>query len=128
MSDNLREPETRSSSDQGAGFLWIGLLLPPIAWALQMQVNYWMVRGACARLSNAALFVSMLVAVTLVLIAGLSAWVGWRKAGQKWPSSFGDVISRRRFMAVLGLFMTGMFLVVIIAQGIAALVIQPCQL
>jgi hypothetical protein len=128
MSDDLRQHETTSSGDQGAGVLWIGLLLPPIAWALQMQVNYWMVRGACARLSNVSLFVVTLVAVTLVLLAGVSAWLGWRKVGQKWPSSFGDSISRRRFMAVLGLFMTGMFLLVIVAQGIAAIMIQPCQL
>jgi hypothetical protein len=128
MSEDLREQETRSAADQGAGVLWIGLLLPPIAWALQMQVNYWMVRGACARSSNLALFAVTLVAVALVLIAGLSAWFGWRNVGQKWPSSFGDVISRRRFMAVLGLFMTGTFLLVIVAQGIAAIMIQPCQL
>jgi hypothetical protein len=128
MSDDLREQEARSSADQGSGVLWIGILLPPITWALQMQVNYWMVRGACARLSNLALFTVTLIALTLVLIAGLSAWLGWRKVGQKWPSSFGDVISRRRFMAVLGLFMTAMFALVITAQGIAAIMIPPCQL
>ena len=122
------EKEERVATRSGEPVLWIGVLGPPIVWALQMQLNYWLVRGTCARLSNTAFVVVTLISVGLLCLAGLSSLLAWRRVGTAWPNSFENVISRRRFMAVLGLLMTGMFLLVIIAQGIGAFVFHPCQL
>ena len=120
--DEAGRPGSRNFS------LWIGLLLPPITWALQMQFNYWLIRGACARGSSAALFAVTLISLVLVALAGFSSFLAWQRVGQKWPSSFGDRVSRNRFLAVMGLLMAGMFFVVVVAQGIAAIVFHPCQL
>jgi hypothetical protein len=108
--------------------LWVGLLLPPLVWAAQMEINYWLLRGACARGSNVAFLVIMLIAVFLVSLAALCGWVSWRRFSQDWLRDAGVRISRSHFMAMLGLFSSGMFFLVIVAQGIGALVFHPCQL
>lgn len=107
--------------------MWIGPLLPAITWAVQMQLNYWLLRGACARASNAGLYVTSVIAVVLVCIAGLGCWLAWRRLRQLWPSAYRDDDVRNRFLAVLGLLMAGMFLLAIIAQAVATIVFDPCQ-
>ena len=124
----LSKGEAGRAGSNGNPFSWIGLLLPPITWALQMQFNYWLVRGTCARGSNAALFAVTLISLLLVMLGGFSSFLGWRRVGEKWPSSFGDRVTRDRFMAVMGLLMAAMFFVVILAQGVGATVFHPCQL
>jgi len=134
MSDELVPVMVQSRDEAGKArgngnfSLWIGLLLPPITWASQMQFNYWLVRGACARGSNAALFAVTLISLLLVILAAFSSFLGWQRVREKWPGSFGDRVTRDRFMAVMGLLMAGIFFVVVVAQGIAAIIFHPCQL
>jgi hypothetical protein len=92
-----------------------------------MQLNYWLVRGACVRQSGLAVNLVTLVSVLLLLFAAVNSWLAWSRLGREWPSGLGDAISRQRFLAVLGLLMNGIFFIVILAQGIAAFVLHPCQ-
>ena len=69
-----------------------------------------------------------LISLVLVTLGGLGSFLGWQRVGEKWPSSFGDRVTRDRFMAVMGLLMAGIFFVVVVAQGIAAIIFHPCQL
>jgi hypothetical protein len=118
----------RQTSSGRQLLLWIGLLLPPLVWALQMEINYWLLRGACARGSSGAFLVVLSIALLLVGLAALSAWLSWRRLSQNWLRDAGLRISRSQFMAMLGMFSSGMFFLVIVAQGIGALVFHPCQL
>jgi uncharacterized iron-regulated membrane protein len=118
---------TRGSGGYG---MWIGPILPAVIWAVQMQLNYWLLRGACAGGSNIALYSAFLVAIVCVFIAGLGCWLAWMRVKEIWPNGYGghsEEDGSSRFLAVLGLLMAGMFLIVIIAQGIATLVLSPCQ-
>jgi hypothetical protein len=132
MEDNKREiTAERALNGQTArrGYgMWLGPLLPAIAWALQMQLNYWLVRGACARGSNLALRSVILIAMVAVFVAGLGCWFAWLRLKDIWPTGHHELQARSRFLAVLALLMAGMFLLVIIAQGVATLVFDPCQL
>jgi len=112
-----------------AGYaMWIGPLLPAVAWAVQMQLNYWLLRGACARASNLALRSVFLVAIVSVFIGGLGCWLAWLRLKDIWPTRHREQQERSRFLAVLSLLMAAMFLLVIIAQGVATLIFDPCQL
>ena len=102
---------------------WITWIFPPAIWAVQMQLNYWFVRGACARGSSLALVMAATASVVIVGIEGFICWLAWRRLQQVWANE--DV--RERFMAMLGVLTAGMFLLVIIAQGLAPLFIGPCQ-
>jgi hypothetical protein len=122
------EPNNRFYSAPGLLGLWTGVLLPPTVWALQMQINYVLVRKACTQGSSLALYVVSIVALAAAVAAALIALTNWRRSGPTWPSGAADLFTRSRFLAVLGLLMSAMFFLVILAQGIATVVFPPCQL
>ena len=107
--------------------LWGGILAAPLAWFLQMQVNYALVPWACA---TGHLFVLRLVTLGGLAVAAagaLLAWREWRRMGGEWPKGAGGPQMRSRFMAVLGLLISIMFFLVILAQGIPNFILSPCQ-
>jgi hypothetical protein len=128
MSDELtHEGEVRPRMGAHPG-LWVGVLLPPIIWALQMEVNYWAVRGACVRGGNIRLYSVTAIALLLIVISGLCAWIGESRSGTGERVERGTVVSNTRFMLALGLFSCAVFFIAVIAQGLAAIVFNPCQL
>jgi hypothetical protein len=127
MSDNLIENNRRPSMGVHPG-LWIGLLLPPVIWALQMQINYWAVRGACVRGSNIRLYSVTAIALMLIVFCALCAWIGARRSSAGDRVAGPTVVSNSRFMFALGLLSGAVFFIAVMAQGMAAIVFHPCQL
>jgi NhaP-type Na+/H+ or K+/H+ antiporter len=107
--------------------LWAGVLLPPIVWAIQMEINYALVRRACSTERNLALYAVTIMALALTLVSTLISWSTWRKSGMGWPSEAADARTRKSFLSVLGLLSSAMFFLVILAQGIATVFFHPCQ-
>jgi hypothetical protein len=128
MSDQLTEQQQSRPSMGVHPTLWLGLLLPPIVWAVQMQLNYWAVRGACARGDNVRLYAVTLIALLIIVLSGLVAWVGANRITGDQRFEQAGVITNQKFMLALALFGTGIFILAVAAQGIAAIVIHPCQL
>ena len=128
MSDELTE-EGKVAPGMGVHpGLWAGVLLPPAIWALQMQINYWAVRGACARGGNVRLYAVTSIALVMILLSGLLAWVGARRSNAGGKVEWGALVSSSRFMFALALLICAVFLLAVLAQGIAAIFIHPCQL
>jgi hypothetical protein len=109
--------------------LWAGLLAGPVVWLLQFQTNYTLVPLLCrSGARNLALHAVFVVALLLVAAAGLLAWRNFRAAGATTrDEDEAGVIPRTRFMSLLGLCVTGVFFVVIVAQWVASWVFGPCQ-
>ena len=108
--------------------LWTGVLGGPLAWALQMQAGYALVRFSCPRH-----WLSIIHhAVTLLLLAAavactVVAWREWQRVGRGKPQSAeGGVAGRSRFLAVLGIFDSGLFSLVIFAQWLPLFFLSPC--
>ena len=107
--------------------LWIGLLFPAFVTAAQFQINLVLVRQACAAQHRSGLFAVTIIAIVLTLAASAVAFVIWRRSGQRWLSESGDRDTRVRFLSVWALLGNGIFLLLIIAQGIATIIFDPCQ-
>jgi hypothetical protein len=109
--------------------MWLGLLLPPLAWAAQLQTLYalqsWLcVRGGGLALPNA---ISLLAAMS----ASAGGWLAWHalrvlRAEPAYRSA--QTRSRAQFMAALGVGLSSVFLTAIVASWIPHYFLSPCPL
>lgn len=111
---------------RGIALLWLGVLAGPIAWALQLQVNYSLMPWICGGGSMLVVHVVTVAALLLAAIGAFAAWRSWQHAGRGWPSGAGDVIERTRFMAVWGMVFSTLFFVLIVMQAIPSFILPPC--
>jgi hypothetical protein len=107
--------------------LWVGALFPAFVAAAQFQINFVLVRQACASQHHVRLYVVTGTAILLTLVASAIVFAIWRRSGQRWPGEAFDRDTRVRFLAVWALLGNAIFLLLIIAQGIATIVFDPCQ-
>jgi hypothetical protein len=119
------EQEERGTTPKA---LWLLVVAAPIIVAIEMQTNYVLVRQACSAQRNIALYLVTIVAIVLTVTTALISLAVWRVEGITWPTESPDLSARIRFIAVLGMLSSGMSLLVIVAQGIATVLFNPCQL
>lgn len=107
--------------------LWTGVLLPPIAFLINLEVAYALVPAACSSRNTLALHLVHLVCLGLVLLGGLTAWRCWKAMGATWPSEEGGRLARSRFMAAIGVLLSGFVALVVVADWIPSFMLDPCQ-
>jgi len=107
--------------------LWTGVLAGPIGWLLQFQARYSLVDWACSAGKTYVLHVISLGFLAIALGSGFLSLRLWRSVGCKWPSDSQDGRAARvTFLSSLGVLTSGMFSLVIVAQALPALWIDPC--
>ena len=122
------QPPQHLASRAGLIELWAGVLLAPIAWWLHLEIDYILVPFACSKHWHLSLHLVTVLALVLAAWAFLMAWRNWQASGRQWPKAVdGGPVARAQLMAVGGLLSSGMFFLVILAQGITALILGPCQ-
>jgi hypothetical protein len=114
------------SQPQGVAMLWAGLLAGPAAWALDLGVSYALVKWACSSQRTAVLHLITIGALAITAGGALAAW----NALQRTP---GDALDdgarppdRGRFMAVLGLVMSALFALTILANDLPRVMLDAC--
>jgi hypothetical protein len=109
--------------------LWAGCLAGPIAWFLQLEAVYALASGYCGGKGRLGLHLVSLVCLLLAAGGSWASWKGWGTVGHAWPSeSEGGTAGRARFMGALGLMSCLFCALVILAQWIAIVVLDPCPL
>lgn len=120
--------EERLRSRGAVGGLWFALLAPPLTFLAQLEVNYAMVSSLCERGYRWPLTLVTLVAIVVCLAAGVVAWRAWRATDGPWPDYVTPAPSpRSRFMAALGMLVSALFLVLLVAQAIPPFILTACQ-
>lgn len=107
---------------------WLLMVLPAVITAAQHEALFVIVRQACAAQRNLMLYGVNIAALLLIALVALMAYLTWRDVGAEWPSEGADVATRTRFIAVVGLLGSVIFFLVTLAQGIATVYYDPCQL
>jgi heme O synthase-like polyprenyltransferase len=116
--------------------LMVGMLAGPIAWSVQLVANYMLVEVACRGsfppvrvlgLSGAALLV-LGVTLLMALITLYAAYLSYRTRQQLGEEEEGRTRAEKRsaFMALSGVYLSVLFLALIVFSGIPALVLPPC--
>jgi hypothetical protein len=107
--------------------LWAGFLLAPTAFLLNLELAYALVPTACSSQNRLLVHMVHLGCLLIALTGGFFARRLWRSCGETWPGEEGGRVSRSRFMAGIGLLLSALFVLVIVAQWIPSLVLNPCQ-
>ena len=119
---------TALAARERPSLVWLGygFLGPPIVWAVKFMVAYALVPGACSAGGLLFLNVLTLVALGATVLAGVVAARSLRRTRGE-PEEHADPTRRRaRFMAMAGLFTSALFTAVIVAEGLANVLVDPC--
>jgi hypothetical protein len=108
--------------------LWVLVVAGPAILAAEMQANFVLVHEACSAQRSVALYAVVVVAMLLAIATVLIAVSHWKRAGTAWPTEAVDLANRIRFITALGVLSSVMSFLVILAQGIATVHFDPCQL
>jgi hypothetical protein len=117
--DQLEEPVSQL-------MLWIGFLLPPIAWSLHLETVYLLSDYACAYNNFVPNHIASAVCLLISLIGFTVAWFNWQRSGSTWPNGASGAIPRSRFLSALGLLTGALFSALIFAQWLPTIVGVPC--
>ena len=112
---------------QGIVWLWFGMLAPPLAFLLNLQLSYMLVWQACVMGQHLLLHLVPVGTLLLAVGGGVSAWYNWRRTGCTESTEAAGVLPRSHFMAATGLLASGLFILVIVAQWLPNVLLHPCQ-
>jgi hypothetical protein len=111
----------------GNFWLWVGLLLPPLAWITQLQTVYLTSEYGCATSDFLWNHIASAVAIVLSMIGGIIAWRHWQAGGGQTDNESALPKDRKQFMALLGILTGVLFTLVIFAQWLPTLFGVPCD-
>jgi hypothetical protein len=104
----------------------MGLLLPPVAWLLDMQVSYSLVKWACEHNRAPILFMMPVASLTLVALALWISWSSWHAARRHADESGCRPIDRNYLLALAGVAMSLLFGLLILVSLAPRSILSPC--
>jgi hypothetical protein len=113
-------------SGRSIALQWLGLLVPPTAWLLNLEAGYSLSHAACHGSGMLPLHLSSIAALLFAAVGGAISLVMWRRSGSDWPRDAVGGMERGRLLATLGLGGAVFFIVLILTQWIPAFIFQPC--
>jgi hypothetical protein len=125
VSDNPHQPELAGPAPV---LQWAGMFLSPVALLLHMQGNYLLVLYICGTaLGRGVVYAAGFVALALSALGCLAAWVTWARGGHGAPGNDTGALPRTRMLGVVGLGVSAIAFLVLVAQVIAAFVGVTCE-
>src|SRR4051812_32038863 len=108
--------------------LWFAVLGAPFLYLCHHELNYCLVLWACASGKHWVLPVVSGVFLLLLLGSAAVAWQDFRRTpGTPDDASPESPLNRHRLLSTLGLMSAGLFFLLVLAQGIATLILDPCR-
>ena len=123
-------------SSRGAQHYWehVGLmrlmgalLLAPLAWLLDLQISYALVKWSCAHDRPEVL---LLVSLGSLALIGGAAWLSWsalRILRGDGRLEGGRMEDRSYFLALAGLAMSGIFALLVVTSLAPRYLLSPCE-
>lgn len=121
------EPVKTISEKRRSQALAAGMFLAPIAWTLQLQINYSLTESFCR---NGQQWLLHLVSLACLLLAAAGAGIAWMTWSRLTSGSTaeGDArVAGPSFVALGGLVMSLFFMLVIFAMDLPVWWVGACQ-
>jgi hypothetical protein len=113
--------------NRGLLLLWTSMLAGPVAFGLNLQIGYALVKWACSR--EQAFVLTVVAAVTFAAaIAG--AALGWSCFGEvrsEADEQGGRVIDRSYFMALVAIGLNLLLALLIATSAVHQFIVSPCE-
>lgn len=111
---------------QPSFWLWYGILIGPLSWALDQQISYSLVAHAC---STGHFYLLHAITVIALLLALSGAVVATMNLGRTRAATIegGRVADRSRFMAIVGIAASVGWALVIVAMAVPRFILSPCD-
>jgi hypothetical protein len=122
--------------------MWFSIIGAPVAWTLQQLINPPLFAHGCypkdvplavpiwANAGSVALAVEV-VAIVICIVAVLVAWGNWRCTRTEKEGSGHHLLEsgdgRSRFMAMIGLICSGLFMLATVFATALLYMVQPCN-
>jgi hypothetical protein len=103
------------------------MLAGPIAWTIDLLVQYSLAQWSCTTEHRFVLQLVSLGALVVTAAGAAAAWRGLQQTPRDAPTEGGRPIDRSRFMALLGLLTSLLFAIVIVAALIPVWVLDACS-
>ena len=113
--------------DVGPLVLVAGLLLPPLAWLLDLQTSYAMVKWACENQRRGLILAVPAASLTVVMLAGAMSWWSWTRLRDNTRPDGGRIEDRSYVLAIAGLAMSTLFALLIATTIAQRALLSPCQ-
>ena len=113
--------------DWGLVLLWTSALTGPIAWGLNLQVGYALVKWACSREQT---FVLVVLSAATFALALAGAWLGWsclQRLRDVADEQGGRVVDRSYFLAVVAIGLNLLLALLIATSAYHPLFLSPCE-
>lgn len=120
----VREADQLPEHERAPVLQWIGVFLAPAAFFAHLQLNYVVVPWSCT--THQRFWVHVISLVAVVLAVG-GTWAAVRVHARTRNGTAAESIPRTRFLGLVGVLMSGVFSLLLVAQLVAGLVISPCQ-
>ena len=106
--------------------LWFGILAGPVAWALHAIGSYFLAPIACRMETAMPLYTLTAAAVLVAVVAGVHSGINSQRIRAGTRGDTGQRGERTGFMAMAGMFMSVMFLAIILVQAIPIFFLDAC--
>lgn len=105
---------------------WFPIIGPPLAGLAQQSISYALVAAECAQQQRLPVHVVAAMALAIALFGAVSAWQDLRTIGTAPIADSGETRSNVRFLAHVGVAVSAISALVVIAMWFTAVVIPPC--
>ena len=111
----------------GLALLLGGFLAGPVAFGLNLMVNYSLVQPACAAGSPFVLTAVSLGALAATCTGAGISWRCWQQLRQFGTIEGGRTVDRSYFVALTGTVLNGFFVLLIAVMAVPHFVVSPCE-
>ena len=113
--------------DAGLMMLMAGLFLAPLAWFLDLQTSYALVKWACHHDARGVLGLTAAGSLALVAAGTWFSWSCWTRLRAEGTAEGGRRVDRSYFLALVGLGLNALFGLLIIVSLAPRYFLSPCE-
>ena len=113
--------------DEGLVLLWSSMLGGPLAFALNLQVGYALVKWACSRDQTFLLTLVAVVTMAGTIAAAALGWTCLTKVRATADETGGRLVDRSYFMAVVAIGLNVLIALLIATTAIHQFLLSPCE-